>query len=144
MLNHDLKNSEREIELLETEFFGKSEVSNPFPGLRPFGLEESHLYFGRDGQVEEVLSKLEENRFVTLLGYSGSGKSSLMYCGLIPVLYGGFLTKAGADWNVIVSRPGNSPLDNLAESLIQSDPKVNELSEEDRLIKKTVASWFVL
>ena len=140
MLNHDLKNSEREIELLETEFFGTNEISNPFPGLRPFGLEESHLYFGREGQVEEVLTKLEEHKFVTLLGYSGSGKSSLMYCGLIPVLYGGFMTGAGADWNVVVSRPGNSPLDNLAEALIQSDPTIADLSEEDRLIKTTVAS----
>ena len=140
MLNYDLSNSEKEFELLETEFMGESQVANPFPGLRPFGLEESHLYFGREGQVDEVLLKLAENRFITLLGYSGSGKSSLMYCGLIPILYGGFMTEAGADWKVVVTRPGFSPLDNLAESLIQNDPSYRSADEEERLIKKTVAA----
>ena len=28
---------------------------NPFPGLRPFTTDESHLFFGREGQSEEVL-----------------------------------------------------------------------------------------
>jgi ABC-type oligopeptide transport system ATPase subunit len=140
VLNYDLSSSEKEFELLETEFMGESQVANPFPGLRPFGLEESHLYFGREGQVDEVLLKLAEHKFITLLGYSGSGKSSLMYCGLIPILYGGFMTAAGADWNVVVTRPGFSPLDNLAESLIQQDPVYKIADEEDRLIKKTVAS----
>src|SRR5690606_1485646 len=67
---------------------------NPFPGLRPFGVDEAHLFFGREGQSDEVLVKLAENRFAAVLGASGSGKSSLMYCGLIPTLYGGFMTQA--------------------------------------------------
>ena len=140
MLNQNLNSSEKEFELLETEFMGESKVTNPFPGLRPFGLEESHLYFGREDQVEEVLLKLTKNRFITLLGYSGSGKSSLMYCGLIPILYGGFMTETGADWSIVVTRPGFSPLDNLAESLIQHDPSYKTGDEEDRYIKKSVAA----
>ena len=51
---------------------------NPFPGLRPFTTNESHLFFGREGQSQEVLDALAKNRFVALLGTSGSGKSSLM------------------------------------------------------------------
>ena len=35
--------------------------SNPFPGLRPFTLNESHLFFGRERQVDEILMKLVEN-----------------------------------------------------------------------------------
>ena len=54
------------------------EVFNPFPGLRPFGIGESHLFFGREGQSEEVLRHLAGNRFVAVIGASGSGKSSLM------------------------------------------------------------------
>src|ERR1700752_3923694 len=63
---------------------------NPFPGLRPFEVEESHLFFGREGQSDEVLMKLTENKFVAVIGASGSGKSSFLYCGVIPILYGGF------------------------------------------------------
>ena len=140
MLNYELNSSEKEFELLDTEFHGETNVVNPFPGLRPFGVDECHLFFGREGQVDEVLVKLAENRFITVLGYSGSGKSSLMYCGIIPILYGGFMTDTGADWNIVVTRPGYSPLDNLAESLIQHDPEYANASEEDRLIKRTVAS----
>src|SRR5262245_55960625 len=88
-------------------------VFNPFPGLRPFSVDECHLFFGREGQVDEILIKLSQNRFVTVLGYSGSGKSSLMSCGLVPVLYGGFMTQSGPHWNVIITRPGSSPIDNL-------------------------------
>ena len=140
MLNYELESSEKEYELLDAEYHGETGMLNPFPGLRPFGVDECHLFFGREGQVDEILVKLSENRFITLLGYSGSGKSSLMYCGIIPILYGGFMTDSGADWNIVVTRPGYSPLDNLAESLIQQDPEYANASEGDRLIKKTIAS----
>ncbi|MBT1712464.1 hypothetical protein KK062_29790, partial [Fulvivirgaceae bacterium PWU5] len=53
-------------------------AENPFPGLRPFSLEDCHLFFGREGQINEILQQLAQNRFVTVMGYSGSGKSSLM------------------------------------------------------------------
>ena len=140
MLKYDLNSRERELELLDSEYHGEPSKANPFPGLRPFGVDECHLFFGRENQVDEILLKLSENRFVSLLGYSGSGKSSLMYCGIIPILYGGFMTETGANWNIVISRPGYAPLDNLAESLIQHDPQYTEASEEDRLIKRTVAS----
>jgi WD40 repeat protein/ABC-type oligopeptide transport system ATPase subunit len=91
---------------------------NPFPGLRPFSVDECHLFFGREGQVDDVLIKLSQNRFVTVLGYSGSGKSSMMSCGLVPVLYGGFMTENGPHWNVIITRPGSSPIKNLTRSIV--------------------------
>ncbi|MFY0599045.1 MAG: hypothetical protein JXR03_05200 [Cyclobacteriaceae bacterium] len=115
-----------------------SELINPFPGLRPFGIEESHLFFGREGQSDEVLTKLAENRFVGILGASGSGKSSFMYCGLVPSLNGGFMTQAGSNWRVVVARPGGGPIDNLAEALLIKDKTYSNLSEEDKLIKKTI------
>ena len=45
------------------------EVMNPFPGLRPFKLEESHLFFGREGQTDEVLQKLSDHHFVSIIGH---------------------------------------------------------------------------
>ncbi len=117
-----------------------TELINPFPGLRPFGVEESHLFFGREGQSDEALIKLSENRFVAILGASGSGKSSFVYCGLIPTLHGGFMTDAGSNWRVIVARPGGGPIDNLAEALLIKDQEYNALSEEDKLIRKTIIS----
>jgi WD40 repeat protein len=96
-------------------------LANPFPGLRPFSVEESHLFFGREGQSETVLGYLASNRFAAVTGASGSGKSSLIYCGLIPALYGGFISNAGSRWRIITTRPGNSPVENLAEAIAHSE-----------------------
>lgn len=96
-------------------------LPSPFPGLRPFRTEETHLFFGREGQIDEVLTKMSKHRFVAVLGTSGSGKSSFMYCGLIPSLYGGFMTEAGANWRVVVTRPGSAPIDNLSRAITQSE-----------------------
>ena len=82
----------KEFDILESYNQRDLELLNPFPGLRPFTFEESHLFFGREGQSDEVLLNLAKHRFVAVIGASGSGKSSLMYCGLIPILFGGFMT----------------------------------------------------
>jgi len=104
-------------------------LANPFPGLRPFSVEESHLFFGREGQCETVLSYLARNRFAAVTGASGSGKSSLIYCGLIPALYGGFITSAGSKWRIITTRPGNSPVENLAGAIAESDKTAKDDKE---------------
>jgi DNA-binding beta-propeller fold protein YncE len=111
---------------------------NPFPGLRPFSIDECHLFFGREGQADEILLKLAQNRFVTVMGYSGSGKSSLMYCGLLPVLFGGFMTQTGPNWNAILSRPGTSPIDTLAESVVDHLINTDKILEDDRQIHKAI------
>ncbi len=115
-------------------------TANPFPGLRPFKIEESHLFFGREGQSDEVLLKLSKSRFVGVIGPSGSGKSSFIYCGVLPILYGGFLTDASPDWEVVVTRPGAGPIDNLAESLLKNQPDYQAADPEEKKIKKTIFS----
>ncbi|MEQ8881363.1 MAG: hypothetical protein RLQ12_17090 [Cyclobacteriaceae bacterium] len=131
--------SEKDIKTQQEQEVGDiTGLINPFPGLRPFGVEESHLFFGREGQSDEVLTKLSDNRFVAILGSSGSGKSSFMYCGLIPSLNGGFMTDAGSNWKVVVARPGGGPIDNLAESILMRDKTYASLTEEDQMIKKTI------
>ena len=35
-------------------------TSNPYPGLRPFSTAESSLFFGREEQCDELLSRLCE------------------------------------------------------------------------------------
>lgn len=115
-------------------------IFNPFPGLRPFSIEESHLFFGREGQSEEVLQLLANRRFVAVIGASGSGKSSLMYCGLVPILYGGFITKAGSKWKVITARPGNSPVANLARAIVKSE---NSENPEDEIIQENITHTII-
>jgi WD40 repeat protein len=107
---------------------------NPFPGLRPFRHEESHLYFGREGQIEEVVQKLSEHRFVGIIGTSGIGKSSFTFCGLLPKLY----NDPEQNWKVLISRPGIAPIRNLARSFYRTDSD-KHLPEELREINENAA-----
>ncbi|MCP4951594.1 MAG: hypothetical protein GY922_07065, partial [Proteobacteria bacterium] len=95
--------------------------SNPFPGLRAFFAEEDYLFFGREEQVNELLSRLRQHRFLSVLGASGSGKSSLVRAGMLPALEGGAMTSAGSFWEIGVMRPGGNPIQNLAKILFEMD-----------------------
>lgn len=60
-----------------TERFKPADQSDhPFPGLRPFEQHEAHLFFGREGQSATLVHKLAVTKFLSVLGTSGSGKSS--------------------------------------------------------------------
>ena len=89
---------------------------NPFPGLRPFTPEESELFFGRDKESGEVFTKLLKNRFITVTGASGSGKSSLVYCGILPRIRE-MGRKESSPWRIIIFRPGNDPFESLAYAI---------------------------
>lgn len=88
----------------------------PYLALRYFEEQDSHLFYGRDEHVRELLSKLELNRFVAVLGSSGSGKSSLVRAGLLPELKSGMIPSAGHRWKVIEFKPGSSPMQELGRA----------------------------
>jgi tetratricopeptide (TPR) repeat protein len=112
-----------------------SRSRNPFPGLRPFETDEYRLFFGREGQSDALLERLERSRFLAVVGTSGSGKSSLVRAGLLPALRGGMMAGAGAGWRVAVARPGHDPVGNLARALAEQgvlDGAGAGLSPEER------------
>ncbi len=95
----------------------KGRPSNPFPGLRPYEPHETHLFFGRDAQVDELVRRLAKHRFLAVVGTSGSGKSSLVRAGLLPALASGYMAEAGSRWRVALFRPGGDPIESLAGAL---------------------------
>ena len=95
---------------------------NPFPGLRPFEADEDHLFFGREREIDQLLRRLRTTRFLSVVGTSGSGKSSLVRSGLIPSLYSGVMVKVGTSWRVAILRPGEDPIGHLAAAL--SPPEI--------------------
>ena len=103
--------------------------SNPFVGLRPFESDESLLFFGRQEQSLELLQRLNRHHFVAVTGGSGSGKSSIIKAGLIPRLKAGYLVNDSDRWVISVMKPGQSPLCNLADSVLsQLDPSTHDLT----------------
>ncbi len=138
MLNQPAHNGELESYSSDASIDAQIGNENPFPGLRSFSIDECHLFFGREGQVDDILLKMSQNRFVTVMGYSGSGKSSLMFCGMVPVLYGGFMTHSGPYWNVITTRPGTSPIQGLVDSIIAFMINSNRIDDVDVDIHKAI------
>jgi WD40 repeat protein len=94
-----------------------AKAANPFPGLRPFRDSEEHLFFGRESQVDTMIDKLARTRFLAVVGTSGSGKSSLVNCGLRPALHRGLMSKAGTSWRMAQFRPGSAPIRAMARAL---------------------------
>src|SRR5215831_17214905 len=88
----------------------------PWRGLDAFREEDSAFFFGRGSHSEpespigQLVRKVREHPFVTVVGRSGSGKSSLVFAGLIPALR----RDRNRFWNVLTLRPGPSPLRALA------------------------------
>jgi hypothetical protein len=76
--------------------------TNPFPGLRPFREDEEYLFFGRESQVDAMVNTLAATRFLAVVGTSGSGKSSLVNCGLRPALHRGLM---GPRWYGLADGP---------------------------------------
>ncbi|HET9378219.1 MAG TPA: hypothetical protein VFO40_24845, partial [Chthoniobacterales bacterium] len=102
--------------------------SNPFRGLNFFDFEHAALYHGRTKAVWEVLDALQNQAtakkpFVLVLGPTGSGKSSLVRAGVLPLLAKGGTPVGNGPWRRAVTRPGTGgvtadPFDTLAAALL--------------------------
>ena len=112
----------------------KYEGQCPYRGLQAFQPEHAQFFFGREARIEWLLNALRpastadaadtrhENRFLGIIGASGSGKSSLARAGLIPALRRGRL-EASDTWPIVICRPGQDPLESLAIALA-ADPVI--------------------
>jgi energy-coupling factor transporter ATP-binding protein EcfA2 len=86
----------------------------PYRGLEPFREEDAPFFCGRDEAVCELVAQVQSNAFVAVVGPSGSGKSSLVFAGLLPALR---KESRRRTWDVVsFFRPGKAPLFNLAEA----------------------------
>ncbi len=70
----------------------------PFPGLRPFGSADHAFFHGRQDQTFALYRLIDRNRFVAVVGSSGSGKSSLVSAGLEPLILEESMGSGGRFW----------------------------------------------
>jgi hypothetical protein len=69
------------------------------------------LFCGRDEATRNLVAQVQKYSFVAVVGPSGSGKSSLVFAGLLPALR---RQRETMIWDVVSFRPGGSPLRALA------------------------------
>ncbi|TDV35443.1 PD40 domain-containing protein [Actinophytocola oryzae] len=102
----------------------------PYQGLFSYGVHDGARFFGREAMVARLVRLLERQRFVAVFGASGSGKSSLLRAGLVPVLStvtdrtGDDVEPAGRA--VVLMTPGGDP-ETAATEAIGSTPADGEL-----------------
>jgi WD40 repeat protein/energy-coupling factor transporter ATP-binding protein EcfA2 len=89
------------------------QLACPYPGMVRFDAGSARFFHGREREVAELLRRLRHQRFVLVVGPSGSGKSSLILAGLVPEL----IRRQPGRWLVRSMRPGSQPLRALADSL---------------------------
>ncbi len=101
------------------------EVRNPYKGLRSFEEADSLDYFGRDQLVQRLSGKLSPvdevtlgDKFLAVVGPSGSGKSSVVNAGLIPAIRKGNIP-GSERWFVVEMTPGSHPLEELETALLR-------------------------
>ena len=86
----------------------------PYRGLEVFREEDASFFFGREAFTQRLLDQVNAHDFVAVVGASGSGKSSTVRAGLVPML------RRGADgraWDVLTLTPGTEPLAALVRTL---------------------------
>ena len=115
----------------------------PYRGLERFERiekPEEDFFFGRDDEVRALVERLVKDRFVAVVGASGSGKSSLIRAGL---------TKQLADevhpgirrWKTITMEPGSAPFRSLAVQIAVAAGI--PVAEREDWIEKSVEKWRV-
>ena len=93
----------------------------PWPGPRPYEEQDWDDFFGRDPDIMELLDRVRVNKLTILFGGSGSGKTSLIRAGVVPLLRQERYHPQGdqTEWPVLLLRRwGNVGSSSLDENLV--------------------------
>jgi WD40 repeat protein/uncharacterized caspase-like protein len=105
----------------------------PYMGLRAFSEEDSQFFFGRESLSIKILNELTRQPFLALVGASGSGKSSVLYAGVLAKLRRGKHVPESETWWVRSFRPGSRPLEALIRRLIDSGTEKEQAYQQQQL-----------
>ena len=126
-----LQTTNRDVEWTAISF---PDYLQPYCGLSAFRESDAPFFFGREAFTQSLLLAIQQQSLVAVIGPSGSGKSSVIFAGLIPHL------RPNNEWLIVDFRPGNRPFQNLALALYRQAQL--DLPDVDHIIasqQKTLA-----
>jgi len=110
---------------------------NPFRGLEVFEYEHADVFFGRTRATEDILNQLRKqdqkgHPLITVLGMSGSGKSSVIRAGVVPLLTRPGVIEGVSEWRRAYMKPSDlsGDLVNALARSITSENAVPELNDQ--------------
>ena len=117
----------------EPSFLQSEPPRNPYKGLRAFRREDAGDFFGRSRFINALVEALQKQlateeqgasraRLLTVIGSSGSGKSSAVMAGLLPQLQRGVLPGSQGWVYIEPMVPGQHPIEALTLALSPSFP----------------------
>ncbi len=107
-----------------TEDTAAVEGEPPYMGLRYFDTANAALFFGREALTQELAARIQKESFLSIVGASGSGKSSVARAGLIPA----WKKEHAGRGAIHVITPTARPLESLAASLTREFESVTATS----------------
>jgi hypothetical protein len=111
--------------------------TSPFKFLDSYTREDRHIFFGRDREIEELYHRVFESKIMLVYGVSGTGKSSLINCGLANKFQ-------DTDWLPINVRRAGDILQSMAFAIQQA--AITPLASENlnpKFFKKAVKSLYL-
>ena len=93
---------------------------SPFKFLDSYSKEDKDIFFGRDQEIDEVYNKIFQDKTLFIYGESGTGKSSLINCGLANKF-------KDTDWLPVNVRRGDNINDSLINELKKIAPNLHYL-----------------
>jgi|GEM_PF-1076114 len=113
-----------EIAPLKKDTLKPYQIANPYKGLEAFRAADRELFFGRTTLVGEMVKALQTfPRFMSVLGASGSGKSSVIMAGLLPALQDDAIP-GSRRWTILAPfTPSGSPVERLADVFARELPQ---------------------
>jgi WD40 repeat protein len=103
-------------------------MKSPFKFLDSYTRDDRAIFFGRDREISELYRRVFESKILLVYGISGTGKSSLINCGLAS----GF---DDSDWLPVNVRRGSNIIESLNEAFIKQaiSPLKKNLSVSGKL-----------
>lgn len=116
---------------------GELRQPSPYPGLVPYPETMREAFLGREPEARDVADLLGSERWVTISGPSGSGKSSLLLAGVVPRLRdrGDHVVVVRPDGDggpSVAHRPGERTGGNRTVVAVDQLEGVFSLADEDR------------
>ena len=112
-------------------------MKSPFKFLDSFTKEDREIFFGREKEIEELYQRIFQSKIMLVYGVSGTGKSSLINCGLANKFQ-------ETDWLPLNIRRGRNMLESLYAAIISASltPK-SDYSTSEIQFKKNVRSLYL-
>lgn len=111
-------------------------MKSPFKFLDSYTKDDREIFFGRDKEIEELYQKVFESKILLVYGVSGTGKSSLIHCGLANKFQ-------NTDWLPIVIRRGANIIESMSAGIKAASVTAGQDKTGKTVSKKDVLSLYL-